>query len=88
MAVEKVSNGVQDLDSTSAFPAGNSKLGAVAESGDDLRALAVCSDLHVSNSLEILGNSDWETDLASPRARYDAHIQDQLRIISSIISRR
>jgi hypothetical protein len=71
-----IHNGVQDPDATSAFPAGKSKLRAVAESGNDLRALAVCSDLHVSNSLEILGKSDWETDLASSRARYDAHIQD------------
>jgi hypothetical protein len=73
-----------DVGSTSVTSAGNLKQGAVAESGDDLRALPVCGDLHVSNSLEMLSNSDWETDLASPRARYDAHIQDQLRIISSI----
>ena len=73
-----------DVGSTSVTSAGNLKQGAVAESGDDLRALPVCGDLHVSNSLEILRNSDWETDLASPRARYDAHIEDQLRIISSI----
>jgi hypothetical protein len=44
--------------------------------GNDLRGLTVCNDLHVSNSLEILGKSDWETDLTSSRARYDAHIQD------------
>jgi len=73
-----------DVASTRATSAGNLEQGAVAESGDDLRSLAVCGDLHVSNSLEILSNSDWETDLASPRAQYDAHIQDQLRIISSI----
>ena len=69
----------QDVDSSR-----NLKLSAVAESGDDLQSLGVCGDLHVSNSLEILSNSDWETDLASPRALYDAHIQEQLRIISSI----
>ena len=60
------------------------KLSAVAESGDDLQSLGVCGDLHVSNSLEFLGNSGSKEDMASPRARYDAHIEEQFQIISSI----
>jgi hypothetical protein len=66
----------QDVDSSR-----NLKLSAVAESGDDLQSLGVCGDLHVSNSLEFLGNSRSKEDMAFPHA---PHIEEQIRIIFSI----
>ena len=69
-------NWLQDVDCSR-----NLKLSAMAESGDDLQSLGVCGDLHVSNSLEFLGNSGSKEDMASPHA---PHIEEQFRIISSI----
>jgi hypothetical protein len=69
-------NWPQDVDCSR-----NLKLSAVAESGDDLQSLGVCGDLHVSNSLEFLGNSGSKEDMASPHA---PHIEEQFRSISSI----
>ena len=61
------------------------KLSAVAESGDDLQSLGVCGDLHVSNSLEFLGNSDWKDDVAS-RALYDTRkLQKGFEISMSMV---
>jgi hypothetical protein len=57
------------------------KLRVLAESGDGLQSLGVCGDLHVSNSLEFLGNISSKEDMDSPHVN---HIVEQFRIISSI----
>ena len=67
-------NWLQDVDCSR-----NLKLSAVAESGDDLQSLGVCGDLHVSNSLEFLGNSGSKEDMASP---HTPHIEERRSRIS------
>ena len=38
-----------------------------AENGEDLQTMGVRGDLCLSNSLDFVGNTDWQAQLASPR---------------------